>query len=138
MKQHDLRRFRERLGRFFEQRERATVLRFEDRRFHVCGKRQHIGRDGFAGLSAAFGSKQLAQIARETARRGNRIARARADDFRAAVRIEHRRIDAPILADAIRFGSNHDRGAGCRTQLRDARVRTRATAASVVSSGTTA
>ncbi len=70
------------------------------------------------------GASRLAKIARKAARRCDRIAGARADDLRAAIRVEHRGVQAPVLADAIRFRNDDDRGAGRRAQRIDARIGT--------------
>ena len=43
----------------------------------------------------------------------------------AAVGVEYRRVDAPIFADMVRFGIDHDRSTGRRAQFRDTGVRTR-------------
>ena len=105
----------------------------------MCRERQHVGRDRLAGIAGAFRREQLAQIARETASRGDRIAGSRTDDLRAAVRVEHGGVERQ--SSPTRFASEAITTAApvaARNSATPAFAPACATAASAVSSGTTA
>ena len=93
------------------QRQRTPVLTFQDRRAHARGQRQHVRRHGRGFLAPALRRQQVAQLVRDAAGSGQRIAGARTDEAGAGTRPGQCRLQLPVAAFAAGLGRDHQRRA---------------------------